>query len=1398
MQTRSMLVLLAGVLATLGAIPANCFAGPDDYIGDSNIYVGSSDQRARPNVLFILDTSLASLNPAGSGTYATPFTCTGTATDQTATCSKDAAKAYTPDATPPFNPEEIYQFSVNGTWTPLRNATPYLLSNAAGCVGSRTYTVSDGTSVTEYKNLQVYLAKYGTYTGIGDAWFPSLTNAACDSTSGRGGTYATGDYLNFIFRNVVTGTGTTTAAKVVHGIAGGKYAVFTALREHVVPAAGSYVNGNNLTACNITSSGYNGQCSEPYTGRNDTLYWSKGATSYASRTDAAIASLPNWSTGTTYVGPPPPAADYETQREIFYEALERIITRQRVNINFGVMVYNPNIQGGIIIDHPTDTTSTSHVQDLRLEANLNKFLFLLPKGENSGVVANKANPDSYDIASGEGPRTIKAGPQRPLAEVLFDAGHYFMADYPGTSEYINESRTIDTAAAIYPNVDNCDYNHIIMITNGLPNAETTASVGYLSIGDQGDYDGDFAADPTLERSYGQGTHFLDDIAGYLHDTKGVTIYTILAFQGYDSLLDDTAVDGGSSHLYLAGSAGDLANAFDDIFNNIVAEKDSAFVAPVVPASSTNRTISSNRVYLGLFKPQIKAAWHGNVKKYQVKFGSVDTLADASGNDATDVNGDFIAAVKSYWGSATVTSLGERIFSADPENPYRLVSEGDGGIVDAGGIGGSLKARPNLYSGETYWSRSLFTYLSGTKTPLRTNSTTYIAPVNFGLLSTETDERTRLVDWLYGFDAYNDSNRYGARDWLMGDVLHSRPLVFNYSNYADADENYCSESPRAGGAYNSSVIFVGGNDGMMHAFRDCDGKELWGFVPPLLLNRLKSLPDISHNIFVDGAPTLYVHDTLNDGVINSSQDDKVILLFGLRRGGGNNTLDDDGDLSTQVPRGAYYALDVTNPANPTMLWEITSNTSGYEELGESWSQPRLGMLKDSSGVSWLVAFVGAGYDQNEDLRWGNTQTFPDDTTHTKDTTLLSNDSGTQTSAGTSGPYNPRGRGIFAIKVAQMETYTLDTVNALGDPVSYPNQRKPNLTGTGGLLWKFTYGTGTSTAAAGQSNQMTYSFPSDLTVLDLNGDGLVDRIYTGDTGGRMWRFDDNGNPYTYDLDGGNLWTGNIIFSSNPGYDGDFNDTTGAYSVTSETSNGRKIFYKPAVTIMDGNPVLYFGTGDREHPLNFSVADRVYSLTDRGQNYSTSDQLPAATNPDDTRTDNVNESHLIDLTDNDLQNGTSAVALQVINALETATNFGWYIKLENTGEKSLSAPVVFGGQAYYTTYSPLLVIDDPCEVGNLGTSRLYHLDYQTGEAVFNHASDSGQTANTENIRASKDGAILLKADRIKQLGEGIPSGIVTLIDASGKVTLMISASNRVGTYAAPDTRLITPVYYMQWAPK
>jgi len=172
---------------------------------------------------------------------------------------------------------------------------------------------------------------------------------------------------------------------------------------------------------------------------------------------------------------------------------------------------------------------------------------------------------------------------------------------------------------------------------------------------------------------------------------------------------------------------------------------------------------------------------------------------------------------------------------------------------------------------------------------------------------------------------------------------------------------------------------------------------------------------------------------------------------------------------------------------------------------------------------------------------------------------------------------------------------------------------------------------------------------------------------------------------------------------------------------------------------------------------------------------------------------------VTENNLQNSTDPTVVQnELDALNAETNYGWFVRLnENDGEKVLAPATVYNGEVFFSTYAPRPAdaLDD-CEIGNLGVSRLYHLDFKTGEAVFNYdLTNDSDTVEDDSRAKGDDGEILKRSDRVRTLGEGIPSGIVTLIDASGHVTMMISSSNKIDTRSAPDSRLITPVYWMQW---
>jgi type IV pilus assembly protein PilY1 len=290
---------------------------------------------------------------------------------------------------------------------------------------------------------------------------------------------------------------------------------------------------------------------------------------------------------------------------------------------------------------------------------------------------------------------------------------------------------------------------------------------------------------------------------------------------------------------------------------------------------------------------------------------------------------------------------------------------------------------------------------------------------------------------------------------------------------------------------------------------------------------------------------------------------------------------------------------------------------------------------------------------------------------------------------------------------------------------------------------------------------YAIASDITVLDTDYNGFVDRLYVGNLGGQMWRLN------VGDTNRAN-WTRVAIFW----------DPTGA-----------KFFYRPSVTYENDYTFLFFGTGDREHPLNTNGTDRFYAFKDR----------------------NVyklhNDPSIVNVTNNELQaDATSAASIaSILASLNSSTNYGWFIDLnQRAGEKVLASPLAFNKVAYFTTYTPDFIISpDPCKPGNLGVSRLYAVNYKTGEAVlnFNNAVATPSTNNdnestTNNSRArSKDGKVLRRADRSINLGVGIPSGLVVIMPPSGDAELLIGCGGGLCSEDRGAGGTIIPIYGMQW---
>jgi len=238
---------------------------------------------------------------------------------------------------------------------------------------------------------------------------------------------------------------------------------------------------------------------------------------------------------------------------------------------------------------------------------------------------------------------------------------------------------------------------------------------------------------------------------------------------------------------------------------------------------------------------------------------------------------------------------------------------------------------------------------------------------------------------------------------------------------------------------------------------------------------------------------------------------------------------------------------------------------------------------------------------------------------------------------------------------------------------------------------------------------------------------------------------------------------VFAANPG--------------STTTDIGRKAFYKPAVVLdycynpltskMVTCDMVFYGTGDREHPLNTKVVDRMYMIKvkDTDTVGKTESCVVGETDASkcliDVTTDQLQTTETANIS-SDLNSPTPGSVEYILQQLKNSG--GWYIKLnENAGEKVLSSPRILNKVAYFTTYVP--TSSDPCQIANPGNGYVYELDYKTGEAAFNlyKANDAANasTRKTTNTRSQSVGSnqVLARNDRKLVIGNGIPSGVVTV---------------------------------------
>jgi type IV pilus assembly protein PilY1 len=291
----------------------------------------------------------------------------------------------------------------------------------------------------------------------------------------------------------------------------------------------------------------------------------------------------------------------------------------------------------------------------------------------------------------------------------------------------------------------------------------------------------------------------------------------------------------------------------------------------------------------------------------------------------------------------------------------------------------------------------------------------------------------------------DQQFYRKREAVLGDALESQPAFMGAPVFSYPYPGY-SENPggyKATNASRAGTVYMGTNDGMMHAFASDTGVERWAYVPSMVIPDLWRLADKQyqdkHQNYVNGSPITQdvcianCSNTFDISTPSTNPVWKTILVAGLNAGG----------------RG-YFALDITNPTTPSLLWEFTT-TSGIgvvndADLGYTFGQPVVTRL--ASG-QWVVV-VTSGYDNGTDSA---TKVPP--------------------STGTFVANSPAGDGKGYL-------YVLDAAS-------------------GTILKKISTGVGTAASPSGLAKIAGFNAEP--------GGNRASYIYGGDLQGNLWRFDIN---------------------------------------------------------------------------------------------------------------------------------------------------------------------------------------------------------------------------------------------------------------------------------------------------
>ena len=579
---------------------------------------------------------------------------------------------------------------------------------------------------------------------------------------------------------------------------------------------------------------------------------------------------------------------------------------------------------------------------------------------------------------------------------------------------------------------------------------------------------------------------------------------------------------------------------------------------------------------------------------------------------------------------------------------------DGSDVRLGGFTEQLDTARNIYTEDG----------SNAFIKLATSNFTSIPTTALG--GGNIADRTLILSWLLGIDVYDDDGDGSFVDTtnFSGDSIHSRPFVVTYSGTADAPND---------------VLFTSTNLGTLHAINPATtgptaGTELWAYLPKEHQDNLRDYArpnnTTQHTYGLDGNMTVITTEKATSNLDNFALD-SVKLYLGERRGGSRYYAIDASNARMGIdPIGGQ--LDSTSPKPLQPLWKITgalsganaatqtpddsSVSGGFQDLAQTWSSMVPSTLKYIEGgisVEKSVFIFSGGYDPRHDVADYNS-------------TATTSDYGN------------------AIYIVNADTgaliYSIGNNSDTNEPDRTLYQHDLDLA-------------------------MRDSIPSTPSVIDINGDGVVDIIFAIDITGHVWRID---------LDKSKTLNNSTLPYATGGMTYDLSASATVTTNGNTTTEPQRFYHN--INVVRSDPTtgsdhlnLVVGSGYQASPSSTeSLNNRFYILFDKFINKrefgNPTDALNrykyAANSSGGFRT----------AVRSDVQQSTNGAPKTISDSPQ-----GIFTVFSGPGEKLLQPTSTFNGRVIFSSYVTNGGASAGTCGGDLGSSRLYIRNINNGLSIL-----------------------------------------------------------------------------------